>query len=144
MPIYEYECRKCGEKTEVIQKFNEAPKRKCPECGKLALKKLVSAAAFHLKGSGWYVTDFRDKDKPKSDDKSETKPSAKKSDDKSSSDSSQSSTKSSEKSDGKSTSDSSQSSTKSTEKSDSGSTSKKDDSGSKKTDSSASKSKKTD
>jgi putative FmdB family regulatory protein len=61
MPIYEYECNACGERHEFIQKFSDAPKRKCPDCGKSRLRKLVSAAAFHLKGNGWYVTDFRDK-----------------------------------------------------------------------------------
>ena len=65
MPIYEYECGACGERHEFIQKISEAPKRKCPSCGKSKLKKLISAAAFHLKGEGWYVTDFRDKDKKK-------------------------------------------------------------------------------
>ena len=69
MPIYEYECRGCGELHEFIQKFSDSPKRKCPSCGKLRLKKLISAAAFHLKGDGWYVTDFRDKGKSKSKDK---------------------------------------------------------------------------
>jgi len=67
MPIYEYQCGKCGEQHEVIQKFSESPKRKCPSCGALRLKKLISAPAFHLKGDGWYVTDFRDKDKKKKD-----------------------------------------------------------------------------
>jgi putative FmdB family regulatory protein len=61
MPIYEYECNACGERHEFIQKFSDAPMRKCPACGKSRLRKLVSAAAFHLKGNGWYVTDFRDK-----------------------------------------------------------------------------------
>ena len=86
MPIYEYECRGCGERHEFIQKFSDGPKRKCPSCGKLRLRKLISAAAFHLKGDGWYVTDFRDKGKSKdkgksdsaesaSDSKSDTKPS---------------------------------------------------------------------
>ena len=68
MPIYEYECRGCGEVHEFIQKFSDSPKRKCPSCGKLRLKKLISAAAFHLKGDGWYVTDFRDKGKSKDKD----------------------------------------------------------------------------
>lgn len=68
MPIYEYECRGCGERHEFIQKFSDGPKRKCPSCGKLRLRKLISAAAFHLKGDGWYVTDFRDKGKGKSKD----------------------------------------------------------------------------
>ncbi len=69
MPIYEYECRGCGEHHEFIQKFSDRPKRKCPSCGKLRLRKLISAAAFHLKGDGWYVTDFRDKGKSKDKDK---------------------------------------------------------------------------
>ena len=65
MPIYEYECGACGELHEFIQKFSDGLKRKCPSCGELRLKKLISAAAFHLKGDGWYVTDFRDKGKGK-------------------------------------------------------------------------------
>lgn len=68
MPIYEYECNGCGGRHEFIQKFSENPKRKCPDCGKNRLRKLMSAAAFHLKGEGWYVTDFRDKDKKKKGD----------------------------------------------------------------------------
>ncbi len=68
MPIYEYECNACGTRHEFIQKFSEGVKRKCPECGANRLRKLVSAAAFHLKGEGWYVTDFRDKDKKKKKD----------------------------------------------------------------------------
>ena len=65
MPIYEYECGACTERREFIQKFSDAPKLKCPACGADELKRLMSAAAFHLKGDGWYVTDFRDKDKDK-------------------------------------------------------------------------------
>jgi len=83
MPIYEYECGACGERREFIQKFSDAPKRKCPECGASKLKRLVSAAAFHLKGTGWYVTDFRNKDKKKEGEKetkSSTTDSAKSSD----------------------------------------------------------------
>lgn len=71
MPIYEYQCQACGERHDALQKFSEGALRKCPACGKLKLKKLVSAAAFHLKGTGWYVTDFRDKDKAKPADKAE-------------------------------------------------------------------------
>jgi putative FmdB family regulatory protein len=70
MPIYEYECNACGDRHEFIQKFSDSPKRKCPSCGAQRLRRLVSAAAFHLKGDGWYVTDFRDKDKKKKDKKS--------------------------------------------------------------------------
>ena len=73
MPIYEYECGACGERQEFIQKFSDPQKRKCPACGALKLKRLISAAAFHLKGNGWYVTDFRDKDKKKGDKKDDTK-----------------------------------------------------------------------
>ncbi len=73
MPIYEYECNACSERHEFIQKFSDAPTRKCPACGKSRLRKLVSAAAFHLKGNGWYVTDFRDKDKGKANGKGDGK-----------------------------------------------------------------------
>jgi putative FmdB family regulatory protein len=59
MPIYEYQCQSCGEETEVIQKFSDAPLVDCPHCGEAALKKKVSAAAFRLKGGGWYETDFK-------------------------------------------------------------------------------------
>jgi len=59
MPIYEYQCKACNEKVEVLQKMDDKPIRKCPECGKNQLVKLVSAAAFRLKGSGWYETDFK-------------------------------------------------------------------------------------
>ena len=61
MPIYEYRCDECGAQTEILQRISDAPLTDCPECGKPALKKLVSAAGFQLKGTGWYVTDFRDK-----------------------------------------------------------------------------------
>lgn len=64
MPIYEYRCGECGLQKEFLQKMSDAPLTDCPECGKPALSKLVSAAGFQLKGTGWYVTDFRDKAKP--------------------------------------------------------------------------------
>lgn len=75
MPIYEYKCDKCGHQLETIQKFSDPPLSECPACGEHALSKLISASAFQLKGTGWYVTDFRDKnnkkkDSPKGDDKS--------------------------------------------------------------------------
>lgn len=63
MPIYEYQCEACGERTEVLQKISDEPKVECPACGELALKKKVSAVAFRLKGSGWYETDFKTGDK---------------------------------------------------------------------------------
>lgn len=59
MPIYEYSCDSCGHKLEAIQKVSDAPLVECPECGQPALKKLLSATAFRLKGSGWYETDFK-------------------------------------------------------------------------------------
>ncbi len=60
MPIYEYECTKCGTIEEVIQKFSDKPLTKCRSCaGKL--HKLVSQSSFHLKGTGWYVTDYANK-----------------------------------------------------------------------------------
>ncbi|MFQ5936168.1 MAG: FmdB family zinc ribbon protein [Acidiferrobacterales bacterium] len=65
MPIYEYRCGGCGHELEVMQRVNDPALKKCPACGKLRLRKLVSAAGFQLKGTGWYVTDFRDKDKKK-------------------------------------------------------------------------------
>ena len=61
MPIYEYRCGECGAQTEILQRISDAPLAVCPQCGKAALVKLVSAAGFQLKGTGWYVTDFRDK-----------------------------------------------------------------------------------
>ncbi len=59
MPFYEYECGRCRYYLEVMQKISDAPLKKCPSCGKNALKKLVSAPVFRLKGSGWYETDFK-------------------------------------------------------------------------------------
>jgi len=75
MPIYEYQCQACGHEEEFIQKISDAPFKKCPKCGKNKLQKQVSASAFHLKGAGWYVTDFRDKNKAKpGDDREASKP----------------------------------------------------------------------
>jgi putative FmdB family regulatory protein len=65
MPIYEYRCAACGHHLEALQKMTEAALRKCPECGKSQLKRLVSASQFRLKGSGWYETDFKNKDEKK-------------------------------------------------------------------------------
>jgi putative FmdB family regulatory protein len=59
MPIYEYKCTSCGHKKEVLQKMADAPLKECPACGKATLSKLISAAGFQLKGSGWYATDFK-------------------------------------------------------------------------------------
>ena len=93
MPFYEYECPNCGYRDEVLQKISDKPLKKCPNCGKSGLKKLMSAPVFRLKGSGWYETDFKtdkenkrnlagaDKEETKAeskaDAKSETKPEAK-------------------------------------------------------------------
>ena len=64
MPIYEYRCGACGHYLDALQKMSDAPLRKCPECGKSKLSRLVSAPQFRLKGTGWYETDFKgDKDK---------------------------------------------------------------------------------
>jgi putative FmdB family regulatory protein len=59
MPIYEYRCSACGQDQEVLQKVTEPPLTECPSCGKPGLQKLLTAAGFHLKGSGWYATDFK-------------------------------------------------------------------------------------
>ena len=74
MPIYEYRCASCGHELEVLQKFSVAPLVECPACHQAELRKKVSAAGFHLKGSGWYVTDFRNSGaKPKAKEAKETK-----------------------------------------------------------------------
>ena len=65
MPIYEYRCQGCGHELEALQKFDEGLLRKCPECGALKLKRLVSAPSFRLKGTGWYETDFKKDGKKK-------------------------------------------------------------------------------
>ena len=78
MPIYAYKCAECGHELDVIQKVSDTPLTDCPNCGKPALVKQVTAAGFQLKGSGWYVTDFRDrgsgkkKDAVKADEKAKT------------------------------------------------------------------------
>jgi putative FmdB family regulatory protein len=59
MPIYEYRCSSCGFEKEVLQKMSEPILSQCPSCGRSSFKKLVSAAGFQLKGSGWYATDFK-------------------------------------------------------------------------------------
>ncbi|MBN3754162.1 zinc ribbon domain-containing protein [Paraburkholderia sp. Tr-20389] len=59
MPIYAYRCESCGFAKDVLQKMSDAPLTQCPECGTDAFRKQVTAAGFQLKGSGWYVTDFR-------------------------------------------------------------------------------------
>jgi putative FmdB family regulatory protein len=59
MPFYEYQCDACGHHLEALQKISEAPLRKCPDCGKSKLRRLISPPVFRLKGSGWYETDFK-------------------------------------------------------------------------------------
>ena len=59
MPIYAYKCGSCGHAKDVLQKISDAPLTVCPACGAEAFSKQVTAAGFQLKGSGWYVTDFR-------------------------------------------------------------------------------------
>ncbi len=59
MPIYEYQCAKCGHHLEALQKLSDKPLRECPECGKHSLTRLMSAPLFRLAGSGWYETDFK-------------------------------------------------------------------------------------
>ncbi len=79
MPIYEYRCSSCGHEKEALQKLSDAPLTECAACGKNTLRKLISAAGFQLKGSGWYATDFKGgsrsvpgEDKSKSAAKDET------------------------------------------------------------------------
>ena len=72
MPIYEYRCGSCGYEKEYLQKVNDAPIAACPACGSDAYAKLISAAGFQLKGSGWYATDFKNGGKPKSKPDAET------------------------------------------------------------------------
>ena len=59
MPIYEYRCEACGHEMDALQKVSDAPLVDCPQCGRPALRKLISAAGFRLKGGGWYETDFK-------------------------------------------------------------------------------------
>jgi len=65
MPIYEYRCGACGHHVEALQRMSEGPLRKCPDCGKSQLRRLMSAPQFRLKGEGWYETDFKNKNETK-------------------------------------------------------------------------------
>lgn len=69
MPIYEYRCQACGHQFDKLQKVSDTPLKTCPSCGKETLHKLISPAGFQLKGTGWYVTDFRDKGSKKPETK---------------------------------------------------------------------------
>ena len=74
MPIYEYRCAACGHQQEFLQKASDAPLTVCTKCGKESFSKMVTAAGFQLKGSGWYATDFKSKGSaPKSDSKADSK-----------------------------------------------------------------------
>lgn len=81
MPIYEYECAKCGHQLEVMQKMSDKPLTKCPNCKANKLSKLFSQTAVQFKGTGWYVTDYSNKGKssetkaakPAASEKTETK-----------------------------------------------------------------------
>ncbi len=77
MPIYEYRCSDCGFQDEFLQKHSDPLLTVCPSCGKETFKKLLSAAGFQLKGSGWYATDFKgsgSKPAAKTEDKAADKP----------------------------------------------------------------------
>lgn len=77
MPIYEYRCEACGHELEQIQKISDPPLVDCPACGQPTLRKQISAAAFRLKGGGWYETDFKksnQKNLHDSGEKKEAKP----------------------------------------------------------------------
>jgi putative FmdB family regulatory protein len=83
MPIYEYRCSACGQLHEVLQKVTEPPLTECPSCGKAGMQKLLTAAGFQLKGSGWYATDFKgEAKKPDEKKPDEKKPADTKSDNK--------------------------------------------------------------
>lgn len=67
MPFYEYQCNACDHRLEALQKISEQPLCYCPECGEASLRKLISKAAFRLKGDGWYETDFKNSGAKKED-----------------------------------------------------------------------------
>lgn len=67
MPIYEYRCAACGFQKEYLQRMGDALLTDCPECGTVSLRKMVTAAGFQLKGSGWYATDFKNGSQTKSE-----------------------------------------------------------------------------
>ena len=82
MPIYAYKCSSCGHTKDALQKISDAPLTQCPVCGNATFAKQLTAPGFQLKGSGWYVTDFRDGKKAGADakaevEKSDAKPDAK-------------------------------------------------------------------
>ena len=64
MPLYEYQCKSCKHRFEVIQKFSDKPVKKCPKCGKNTVERLISSPAIQFKGTGWYVTDYAKRSGP--------------------------------------------------------------------------------
>ncbi|HVI10122.1 MAG TPA: zinc ribbon domain-containing protein [Candidatus Binatia bacterium] len=92
MPLYEYQCKKCGHRFEKIQKFSDKPVKKCPECGGV-VEQVISAPAVQFKGSGWYVTDYAKKSHASGGDSSSKKEDKSKSDGAKSETSTESSTK---------------------------------------------------
>jgi len=97
MPLYEYQCKKCGHRFEKIQKFSDKPIKKCPECGGL-VEQTISAPAVQFKGSGWYVTDYAKKGSSSGSSSGDSGSKDKK-DDKPKSESKESSTKETKKAD---------------------------------------------
>lgn len=73
MPIYEYQCSNCNHTFDLIQKMSDEPATMCPACSKESAVRLVSAAGFQLKGTGWYATDFKTKNQPEKSKSSQTK-----------------------------------------------------------------------
>ncbi len=74
MPLYEFQCPKCGHRFERIQKFSDPDPKKCPECGAGKIERLLHAPAVQFKGSGWYVTDYaRKSSAPHAESKGESK-----------------------------------------------------------------------
>jgi putative FmdB family regulatory protein len=68
MPIYAYQCASCGHQEDVMQKISDAPLTTCPKCGQESYGKMLTAAGFQLKGSGWYATDFKGGSAPKKEE----------------------------------------------------------------------------
>ncbi|MFO8073581.1 MAG: zinc ribbon domain-containing protein [Polyangia bacterium] len=73
MPIYEYRCNACGHEFELFQKITDSPKRKCPHCGRLKARRIVSQTSFVLKGGGWYAKEYGNLREPKARGKTSSK-----------------------------------------------------------------------
>ena len=73
MPTYEYKCSHCSHALEALQKISDEALVDCPECGQPTLRRLISASSFRLKGTGWYVTDFKDRGKSANNSKQDSK-----------------------------------------------------------------------